>query len=83
MPHPQLTQRAFVLVPLAEVAPPGTTLPDGSTISQHLARLAPIEGIDLYVRLLEGPGSAAEPLVKRPAGPGGGPPRLGRPRERR
>lgn len=77
IPHPRLTERAFALVPLAEVLPPGTRLPDGTTVTSHLARLAPISGVDLYVRLVEGPGSGAEPLTRRPPGPYGGSPRLG------
>lgn len=77
LPHPRLTERAFVLVPLAEVLPPGTRLPDGATLTSHLARLAPITGVEPYVRLVEGPGTAAEPLTHRPPGPIGGSPRLG------
>lgn len=76
VPHPRLTERAFVLVPLAEVLPAGATLPDGATVASHLARLAPITGVELYVRLTEGPGTTDEPLNRRPPGPPGGPPRL-------
>lgn len=77
VPHPRLTERPFVLVPLAEILPSGGRLPDGATPSQHLARLAPVTGVERYVRLTEGPGSRSDPLRRRPPGPAGGRPRLG------
>lgn len=68
LPHPRLAERAFVLVPLMEVWP-GGTLPDGRRVTQVLASMAPLEGIDLVVRLEEVPGRH----LSRPEGPGGGP----------
>ncbi len=67
VPHPRLAERAFVLVPLLEVWP-GGELPDGRRLTRLLADLAPIEGIDLHVRLEDVPG--ARPNL-RPAGPSG------------
>lgn len=43
IPHPRMTERAFVLVPLAEIAP-DITLPNGKTI---LAQLAELDRTDL------------------------------------
>jgi 2-amino-4-hydroxy-6-hydroxymethyldihydropteridine diphosphokinase len=67
LPHPRITERAFVLVPLLEVLP-GATLPDGTRLTAALAALAPIEGIELEVRLDEVPTRR----VTRPEGPIGG-----------
>lgn len=38
LPHPRMMERAFVMVPLAEIAP-DHRLPDGRTVSQALAAL--------------------------------------------
>lgn len=45
IPHVELVNRPFALVPLMEVAPPGWVLPDGLTLGKAVASLAPIEGI--------------------------------------
>jgi 2-amino-4-hydroxy-6-hydroxymethyldihydropteridine diphosphokinase len=39
LPHPRMTERAFVLVPLSEIAP-GLVLPDGREIGEILRRIA-------------------------------------------
>ena len=39
LPHPRLRQRAFVLVPLADVAPELAVPPDGRTVAELLADL--------------------------------------------
>lgn len=41
IPHPRLAQRAFVLVPLAEIAPHARDPRSGSTVAQLLAALSP------------------------------------------
>lgn len=66
LPHPRITERAFVLVPLIEVLP-GGVLPGGQRLTAALQALAPVEGIELEVRLDEVPGRR----VARPEGPAG------------
>lgn len=69
VPHPRLVERAFVLVPLLEVMP-GATLPDGTRLTTAMTALAPVDGIDLHVRLTDHPGRVR---IQRPEGPSGGP----------
>lgn len=74
LPHPRIVERAFVLVPLLEVIP-GATLPDGTRLTAALAALAPIEGVELEVRLDDVPTRR----LQRPEGPRGGRPTFSRP----
>ncbi|HSK24749.1 MAG TPA: 2-amino-4-hydroxy-6-hydroxymethyldihydropteridine diphosphokinase [Egicoccus sp.] len=64
VPHPRLTERTFVLVPMFEIMP-GGELPDGRRLSRLLTDLAPIEDIEMVVRLEDLPGRRFE----RPEGP--------------
>lgn len=66
VPHPRIAERAFVLVPLVEVFP-GGELPDGRRLTALLAELAPVENVELVVRLPDVPG----PHLDRPEGPAG------------
>ncbi len=74
LPHPRITERAFVLVPLLEVMP-GGTLPGGQRLTAALQALAPVEGIELEVRLEDVPTTH----VARPEGPSGPAPSFHRP----
>lgn len=58
VPHPRITQRAFVLVPMIEVWPGGVLPGDGTRIALALNRLAaeaPLEDIAHVGRLEEAP----------------------------
>ncbi len=49
LPHPEASSRAFVLVPLAEIAADSSVLP-GKTAGECLADLGDTAGVDLYKR---------------------------------
>jgi 2-amino-4-hydroxy-6-hydroxymethyldihydropteridine diphosphokinase len=48
LPHPRMHERAFVLVPLAEIAPNAYIPSCGSSAAQLLAQLGTISGVDRY-----------------------------------
>lgn len=72
LPHPRISERAFVLVPLLEIAP-GLVLPSGQKITAALQALAPIVDVTHEVRLADVPSRA----LARPIGPDGGQARFG------
>lgn len=74
VPHPRIGERSFVLIPLMEVMP-GGALPDGRRLTRLAMELAPIDDLDLYLRLEDVPG----PHISRPEGPASPPPTLHRP----
>lgn len=67
LPHPRLKERAFVLVPMLEIAP-GFVLPDGERLTQALARLAPFDDVEHELRLDDVPSRR----IARPVGHDGG-----------
>ncbi len=56
IPHPRMLERAFVMIPLIEIAP-SLILPDGSPIDHIYEQLSGKEGVTLwktYIELAEG-----------------------------
>ncbi len=49
VPHPEVKNRAFVLVPLAEIAP-RKQLPSGERVADLLQELGETRGVNIYVR---------------------------------
>lgn len=47
IPHPELCQRAFVMIPLLELAP-GLILPDGTEVGACLDKLTPPQQVKLF-----------------------------------
>jgi len=70
VPHPAMLQRAFVLVPLADIAPDARHPCSGLTIAEHLARLGPTSEVAPYPPGL--PGGPAEGDQAATLGPGHG-----------
>lgn len=48
IPHPRMTQRAFVLVPLAEVIPDSVVPPEGPTVRKLLEQVEDRAGVVLW-----------------------------------
>ena len=48
IPHPRMSQRAFVLVPLAEMIPDGVVPPAGSTVQRLLEQVDDRAGVVLW-----------------------------------
>jgi 2-amino-4-hydroxy-6-hydroxymethyldihydropteridine diphosphokinase len=48
LPHPRMHQRAFVLVPLADLAPDLTIPGTGATVTELLGRLESLAGVHRY-----------------------------------
>ena len=55
LPHPRLHERAFVLVPLADLAPTLVHPRLGCSVAEHLAGLGPITGVHRFDRRVEPP----------------------------
>jgi 2-amino-4-hydroxy-6-hydroxymethyldihydropteridine diphosphokinase len=52
IPHAELCQRAFVMIPLLELVP-GLVLPDGTEVSACLSRLMPPQQVRLFASAAE------------------------------
>jgi 2-amino-4-hydroxy-6-hydroxymethyldihydropteridine diphosphokinase len=53
IPHPRLVQRAFVLIPLAEIAPEVTHPENGKTVKELFSNLENTEGIRKWAEAAE------------------------------
>jgi 2-amino-4-hydroxy-6-hydroxymethyldihydropteridine diphosphokinase len=54
IPHREVVNRAFVLIPLAEISP-GFVFPDGTTVTEHMANLPGVDKVllrkDIFLTL--------------------------------
>jgi 7,8-dihydro-6-hydroxymethylpterin-pyrophosphokinase len=48
IPHPRMQERAFVLVPLAEIAPNLVHPVSGQTVTQMISRLKSLKGVRVW-----------------------------------
>ena len=62
IPHPRMWERAFVLVPLMDLAPDMIT-PDGATLSQKVADLGDAGGVRVFDGDLQGVFDRAENIM--------------------